>query len=147
MSDGDRSDGMTPQTALKLEYAIIGLGILALVLIFQPFNILLFAIGCILVVVAGLANNLLPLAQAGVRLRSVATVAMTIVMIFCIVLLVAIFAANLYGTFFLKPPDPDTIAGRIQLGATPWYLHPFTWTVAVVACLLAFAINFFSRRN
>ena len=57
----------------------------------------------VVVVVAGLVNNLLPLAQPGVQARSVITVAMVVAMIFCIVLLVAIFSASLYGIFFLKP--------------------------------------------
>jgi hypothetical protein len=128
---------MTPATALKVEYAIIGLGVLALLMIFQPFDIRLFALGCVLVVVAGLANNLLPLAQPGVPIRAVVRAAMIIAMIFCIVLLVAIFAAYLYGLFFLRAPDPSTMTGRIQLNATPWYMHSFTWTVAAVASVLA----------
>jgi hypothetical protein len=133
----ERNDGMTPATALKVEYAIIGLGVLALLMIFQPFDIRLFALGCVLVVVAGLANNLLPLAQPGVPFRAVVKAAMIIAMIFCIVLLVAIFAAYLYGLFFLRAPDPSTMTGRIQLNATPWYMHSFTWTVAAVASVLA----------
>jgi hypothetical protein len=133
----ERNDGMTPATARKVEYAIIGLGVLALVMIFQPFDISVFAVGCVVVVLAALANNLLPLAQPGVPARSVVTAAMIIAMIFCIVLLVAIFAAYLYGLFFLRPPDPSTLAGRVQLNSTPWYMHSFTWTVAAVAGVLA----------
>jgi hypothetical protein len=105
-------------------------------MIFQPFDITLFAIGCVLVVLAGLVNNLLPLAQPGVPKRSVVQAAMIVGMIFCIVLLVAIFAAYLYGVFFLRPPDPNTMAGRVQLNAAPWYMHSFTWTIAAVACVL-----------
>jgi hypothetical protein len=136
---------MTPQSALRLEYTIIGLGVLALLMIFQPFNITLFAIGSVLVVIAGLVNNLLPLAQPGVPAKSVVTVAMVVAMIFCIVLLVAIFAAYLYGVFFLKPPDPNTQTGKIQLNATPWYLHSFTLTVAAIAAVLAGLITLRNR--
>ena len=100
---------------MRLEYFIIGLGIFALILIFQPFSVTLFAIGSVLVVLAGLVNNLLPLAQPGVKVRSVVTIAMVVAMIFCIVLLVSIAAAHLYGVFFLKPPDPNTQLGKIQL--------------------------------
>jgi cytochrome c biogenesis factor len=138
---------MTPAAARKLEYAIIGLGVLALILIFQPFNISLFAIGCGLVVLAGLVNNLLPLAQPGVPKRAVVKAAMIIAMIFCITLLVAIFAAYLYGIFFLQPPNPDTLAGKAQLNAKPWYMHSFTWTIAVIACVLAGLITVQSRRK
>ena len=58
--------GMSNAQALRLEYAIIGLGILALVMIFQPFSLPLFTLGAIVVVFAGLINNLLPMAQPGV---------------------------------------------------------------------------------
>ena len=138
---------MSPAAARKLEYMIIGLGVLALLMIFQPFNISLFAIGCILVVLAALLNNLLPLAQPGVPARSVVTAAMIVAMIFCIVLLVSIFAAHLYGVFFLKPPNPNTVMGKAQLNATPWYMHRFTWTIAAVAAVLAGIITLKSRRT
>ncbi len=141
------NDGMTSQGALRLEYFIIGLGVLALAMIFQPFSIGLFTFGAILVVVAGLVNNLLPLAQPGVKVNSVITVAMVVAMIFGIVLLVAIFAASLYGIFFLKPPDPNTIMGKAQLAAAPWYMNSFTWTVAVVTAVLAGLITLRSRRK
>ena len=130
------NSGMTPKQALKLEYFIIGLGILALLMIFQPFSITLFTFGSMLVVLAGLVNNLLPLAQPGVKVRSIINIAMIVAMIFCIVLLVSIMSAHLYGVFFLKPPDPNTTAGKVQLAATPWYLHGFTWSVAAVAAVL-----------
>ncbi|HYD05672.1 MAG TPA: hypothetical protein VEC60_08095 [Reyranella sp.] len=139
--------GMAPATALRLEYAIIGLGVLALLLIFQPFNITLFTIGCILVVLAGLINNLLPLAQPGVPVRTVVKVGMVVAMIFCIALLVSIFAAYLYGVFFLAAPDPNTTSGKVQLAAKPWYMHNFTWSVAVIACVLAGLITVMNRRR
>ena len=148
MSNGDQGGGgMSPAAARKLEYMIIGLGVLALLMIFQPFNISLFAIGCILVVLAALINNLLPLAQPGVPARSVVTAAMVVAMIFCIVLLVSIFAAHLYGVFFLKPPNPNTVMGKAQLNATPWYMHHFTWTIAAVAAVLAGLVTLQSRRR
>jgi hypothetical protein len=139
--------GMTPAGARRVEFVIIGLGVLALLMIFQPFNLSLFAIGCVLVIVAGLVNNLLPLAQPGVPGRSVVKAAMVVAMIFCIVLLVAIFAAHLYGVFFLNPPDPNTLMGKAQLNAKPWYMHSVTWTIAAVACVLAAIIAVQSRRR
>jgi hypothetical protein len=148
MTRGDGgNDGMTPASARKVEYAIIGLGILALVMIFQPFDITLFAVGCVLVVVAALANNLLPLAQPGVPARAVVQAAMIIAMIFCVTVLIAICAAYLYGLFFLRPPDPSTMAGRVQLNATPWYMHGFTWTIAIIACVLVGLITLQGRRG
>ncbi|MGL6182155.1 MAG: hypothetical protein ACRC2G_08285 [Aestuariivirga sp.] len=132
---------MTPRGALRLEYFIIGLGIFALLLIFQPFSLKLFAIGSGLVVLAGLINNLLPLARPGVPVSSVINVAMIVVMIFCIVLLISIAAAHLYGVFFLKPPDPNTTAGKVQLATKPFYLQPLVWYIAAVAAALAVAIT------
>jgi hypothetical protein len=139
--------GMGRERALRLEYFIIGLGVLALVMIFQPFSITLFTWGAVIVVVAGLVNNLLPLAQPTVPARSVVTVAMVVAMIFCIVLLLSILSAYLYGAFFLKPPNPDTTAGKVQLNATPWYLHSFTLSIAAVAAVMAGLITLRSRKS
>ena len=134
---GSGNQGMTREDALRLEYFIIGLGIFALILIFQPFSVTLFAIGSMVVVLAGLVNNLLPLAQPGVKVRSVITIAMVVAMIFCIVLLVSIAAAHLYGVFFLKPPNPDTQQGKIQLATPAFYMQPLVWGIAIVAGALA----------
>ena len=144
MSEGNQS-GMTARAALRLELFIIGLGIFALVLIFQPFSLTVFAIGSGLVVLAGLVNNLLPLAQPGVQVRSVVIVALVVAMIFCIVLLVSISAAHLYGVFFLKPPDPNTVTGRAALAALPFYKQSFVWTLAIVAAGLAAIITYMNK--
>jgi hypothetical protein len=132
--------GMSRAGALKLEYAIIGLGILALILIFQPFSVGLFAFGSVLVVLAGLINNLLPMAQAGVKVKSVVTIAMVVAMIFGIVLLVSILAAHLYGASFLTPPDPNTAAGKAMAAAPKFWQHTFTQSVAAVTAVLAVII-------
>ena len=138
---------LTPKSALRMEYAIIGLGLVALVLIFQPFSLTLFTMGSMLVVLAGLVNNLLPLAQPGVKTRSIITIAMVVAMIFCIVLLVAIVSAYLYGAFLLKLPNPDTVAGKAQLAAAPFWMHPFVWSVAAVAVALAGLITLRNRKT
>lgn len=138
-------EGMSPQAALRLEYFIIGLGIFALILIFQPFSLTLFAIGSVVVVLAGLINNLLPLAQPGVKLRSVINIAMIVAMIFCIVLLISIAAAHLYGAFFLKPPDPNTQMGKIQLATPAFYKQPLVWGIAAVAAVLAGLVTLMSK--
>ena len=131
--------GMSPRTALRVEYAIISLGVFALALIFQPFSLLLFGVGCALVVLAGLANNLLPLCQSGVPLRSVVNAGLIVADIFCIMLLVAIAAAHLYGAFFVNATAPDT--------ADPFYRQPFVWGIAILASLLAAAIWALNARN
>jgi hypothetical protein len=148
MRNGEQGNGgLTPTAARTLEYSIMGLGVFALLMIFQPFNISLFMVGCALIVLAGLVNNLLPMAQPGVPKRSVVTVAMVVAMIFCLVLLASMIVAHLYGVFFLKPPDPKTVLGKVQLNATPWYMHSFTWTIAVIAAALAGFITLQSRRK
>jgi hypothetical protein len=148
MSRHDQDNGgLSSAAARRLEYAIIGLGVAALLLIFQPFDIALFTAGGVIVVVAALANNLLPLARPGVPKRSVVKAAMIVAMTFCLVLLVSILAAYLYGVFFLKPPDPNTLTGRAQLSAKPWYMHGFTWVVAIIACVLAGALVLQRRRR
>jgi hypothetical protein len=137
---------LSPQGALRLEAFIIGLGILALILIFQPVSLTLFAVGSGLVVLAGLVNNLLPLAKSGTKVKSIVTVTLVVAMIFCIVLLVSIAAAHLYGVFFLKPPDPATTAGKVQLATPAFYLQPLVWALAVAAVCFAAAITWLQRK-
>ncbi len=140
------STGLSAPGALRLEAFIIGLGILALLLIFQPFSITLFAIGSGLVVLAGLVNNLLPLAKPGVKVKTIVTVTLVVALIFCCVLLISITAAHLYGVFFLKPPDPATTAGKVQLGTPPFYLQPLVWAVMVAAAVFAALVTILSRK-
>ncbi|HYX01213.1 MAG TPA: hypothetical protein VE963_03935, partial [Reyranella sp.] len=64
-------NGMSRATARHLEYSIIGLGLVALALIFQPFSLTLFCIGCGLAILGGLANHMLPLCEPGRPLGSV----------------------------------------------------------------------------
>jgi hypothetical protein len=90
---------MTVAQATRLEYAIIGLGLVALVLIFQPFSLALFSIGCALVVLAGLINNLLPLCEPGVSKRTVIQAALIVALIFVVVTALAIGSAWLYGVY------------------------------------------------
>ena len=95
--------GMSAQTATQVEFAIIGLAIFALLLIFQPFSLVLFGVGCGLVVFSGLVNNLLPLCQPGVTVRSLVNGGLIVVGIFVAVLIIAITSAYLYGRFFVGP--------------------------------------------
>jgi hypothetical protein len=137
---------MSSDGAFRLEAFIIGLGVLALIMIFQPLSLAFFAIGCGCVVLAGLLNNLLPLAQPGVPARTVALVALVVAMIFCIVLLLAIAAAHAYGVLFLNPPDPNTVTGKAALGMPPFYMQPFVWGIAAAAAILALAVTAMARK-
>jgi hypothetical protein len=131
--------GMSVRTATRLEYAIIGLGLVALLLIFQPFSLGLFSVGCVLVVAAGLINNLLPMAEPGVSLRSVLVMLLVVAMIFLIVLLVSVASAHLYGAYFL--PQATTAPT-----AKPFYQQPFIWSVAAITAILAGLVSALSRR-
>jgi uncharacterized membrane protein YedE/YeeE len=121
--------GMSPSAAQRLEWGVIGLGILALALIFQPFSLTLFGAGCALVVFAGLANNLLPLCQPGTAYRSLVSAALIVALAFFVVMLVSVAAAYFYGVFFVHAIAPDT--------SEPFYRQPFVWGVAGIAVALA----------
>jgi hypothetical protein len=95
---------MSAAGATRLEYFIIGIGVVALVLIFQPISLSLFGIGCAMVVLAGLANNLLPLCEPGVQPRTVITAALIVAVIFVVVLCIALLSAYLYGRLFIGTP-------------------------------------------
>jgi CDP-diglyceride synthetase len=126
------SGGMSQQAARRVEYSIIALGVFALALIFQPFSLSLFGVGCALVVVAGLINNLLPLCRPGEKPRTLIRAGIIVALIFCIVLLLSLTAAYLYGVFFVITFAPDD--------SVPFYNQSFVWGVAVIAVLLAIAV-------
>lgn len=92
-------DGMSLTTARSIEYAIIGLCIVAIVFVFQPFVHVLSSIGMALVVLGGLAFNLIPLCEPGRPLRDVLRAAFIVILIFVVVLILAIGAAYLYGIY------------------------------------------------
>jgi hypothetical protein len=91
--------GMTAAQARKLEYGIIGICLLALGFIFQPFSQTLFSIGCVGVVVGGLAFNLVPFCAAGTSGGKVLRIALIVAVIFVVVVLLALGSAWLYGVY------------------------------------------------
>jgi hypothetical protein len=129
---------MSATAAQRLEWGVIGLGFLALALIFQPFSLTLFGVGCGLVVFAGLANNLLPLCQPGTAYRSLLIAVIIVALAFLVVMLVSIAAAYLYGVFFVHAIAPDT--------SEPFYRQPFVWGVAAIVVLLAALVAWLARR-
>lgn len=135
--------GMSAPTAFRIEAAIIALGVVALAMIFQPFSLAIFTIGCILVVCAALANNLLPFAQAGRPARKVVFAGVIVLLVFCTALVVSIAAAHLYGVFFLKPPPAGT---SLVPPAAPFWRQPLVWGLAAVAIALAFVVRSMTRR-
>ena len=131
-------DGISPATAQRLEWGLIGLGILALALIFQPFSLALFGVGCALVVFAGLANNLLPLCQPGTSPRSLIVASVIVALAFFVIMLISITAAYLYGVFFVTAVTPDA--------SEPFYRQPFVWGVAALAVAFAALLTSLLRR-
>ncbi len=99
MTENVQGPGMSRKTAARIEFGIIGLCLLALVMIFQPFSKLAFTAGCILVVVGGLAFNLVPMCTPGRTLRSLLGSALVVLGVFVVVLLLALGSAFLYGIY------------------------------------------------
>lgn len=98
MSDGSvkPSGGMTRGQAKAIEYGIIALALASIVMIFQPFSLTLFSWGCGLVVVAGLAFNLIPFCRQGVPFKKLGKVVLVVLIILSIAALLGIATANLY---------------------------------------------------
>ena len=87
---------MTAGQARLVEYGIIGLCILALVFIFQPFTIFFNSIGAGLVVLGGLAFNLIPFCREGVPLAKLGKVSLIVLAILGIAILLGIGTGYLY---------------------------------------------------
>jgi hypothetical protein len=90
---------MTPVQARTLEWSIIGLCVAALLMVFQPFSLTLYGVGAGLVVLGGLAFNLVPLCRPGVRMRSVVIAALVTVVLLLVIAGLAIGSAWLYGLY------------------------------------------------
>jgi hypothetical protein len=91
--------GMSAATALTIEYAIIGLCVAALVMIFQPFSLALYGIGAGLVVLGGLAFNLIPHCRPGVPLKWLLTVALIVIVLLVVVFALAVGTTYLYAWY------------------------------------------------
>ena len=139
-----QSRKLTLSSALRLEFGIIGLGIVALAMIFQPFSLSVFSAGCGLVVVAALVNNLLPLAEPGTPIRSISFAAAVVLLIFCTALLVSITAAHLYGLAFLKAPAVSLLA---KAPAQSFWEHPLFWGLVVADLILWFVVYRLAERK
>ena len=91
--------GMSVTQARRIEYTIVGISILALALIFQPFSLTLYSVGAGLIIFAGLAFNLVPLCVAGRPVASLVKGAAIIAVIFVIVAALALGSAMLYSIY------------------------------------------------
>ena len=90
---------LSPREARLLERSIIVLCLVALALIFQPFSLTLFGVGAGLVVLGGLAFNLMAVCRPGVPVRSVALVALVVLGVLIAVAGLAIASVYLYALY------------------------------------------------
>jgi hypothetical protein len=90
---------MSATTAKTVEYAIIGLCLAALALIFQPFSLTLYGIGAGVVGLGALAVNLVPFCKPGVPARFRVKAALIIVVILVVALALAIGTTYLYAWY------------------------------------------------
>jgi hypothetical protein len=87
---------MTAAQAKWAERSIIGLCVLSIFFIFQPFSMALFSIGCVTVVIGGLAFNLVPFCQPGVPARALLKVTLIVLVILGVAAMLGIGTALLY---------------------------------------------------
>jgi hypothetical protein len=96
----DRSTaGMSVRQAKTIEYSIVAVSVLSLVLLFQPFSLGLYSIGAGLVVLAGLAFNLVPLCTPGKTVGSLIRAAVVIVVILIVVAALSMGSVELYAMY------------------------------------------------
>lgn len=87
---------MNGTQAKWLEYSIILLCVISIMMIFQPFSMKLFSIGCVLVVVGALLFNLIPFCRPGVSFKQIGKVVMIVLIVLVIAALLGIGTAFLY---------------------------------------------------
>ena len=86
---------MTAAQAKLIERCIIGLCVLSIIFVFQPFSLRLFSIGCVTVVIGALAFNLVPLCREGVPFSALRKA------VIIVLIILGIAAALGVGTAFL----------------------------------------------
>jgi hypothetical protein len=87
---------MTASQAKLVEYSIIALCVVALLMIFQPFALTLYSIGAGLVVVGGLAFNLIPFCRQDVPPGKLGKVALIVLAILAFTIALGIATGYLY---------------------------------------------------
>ena len=90
MSDARR---LSLAGARSIEWSIIALCVGALVALFQPWSLTLFGVGCGLVVLGGLAFNLIPHCVPGRPARSVVKVALIVLVVLLVAIALAVASA------------------------------------------------------
>ena len=86
---------LSVKTARVWRGVILTLSITSLAMVFQPFSLTVFAVGCGLAFVSALVFNLMPVLTSGTHFRRVGKAALIILTVFVVMFTVAILAA--YG--------------------------------------------------
>lgn len=97
--DVAKAKGMSAAMAGRIENGIILLCAAALIFIFQPFSKPLSGVGMGLVVLGGLAFNLVPLCEPGRPARDLVRASGVIALVFAAILSLALLSAYLYGVY------------------------------------------------
>lgn len=87
---------MTATQAKILERSIISLCVLSILMIFQPFSMQLFSVGCVTVVIGALLFNLVPFCRPGVSAKQIGKVVLIILIVLVVAALLGIGTAFLY---------------------------------------------------
>ena len=90
---------MTALQAKLIERSIIGLCVLSVLFIFQPFSIYLFSIGCVTIVIGALAFNLVPLCREGTPVRALWKASLIVLVILGVAAALGIGTAFLYVAY------------------------------------------------
>ncbi len=90
---------MSRTQARVIEFSIIALCLIALFLVFQPFSLKLYSIGAVLVVVGGLAFNIVPFCRQGVPFSKIVRVCVIVIVLLFVIAGLAIGSAWLYGQY------------------------------------------------
>lgn len=91
--------GLSRMQARLLEFSIIGLCLIALILVFQPYSLKLYSVGAVLVVIGGLAFNIVPFCRQGVTVATLLRVTATVIVLLFVIAGLAIGSAWLYGQY------------------------------------------------
>lgn len=86
---------LTAKSARTWRGFLLTMSIGSLIMVFQPFSLVVFAVGCALAFVSALAFNLMPFLNSGTQARDIGKVALIIVIAFGVMFALAILAA--YG--------------------------------------------------
>ena len=87
---------MTALQAKSIEWAVILLCVGSIVLIFQPFSLTLFSIGCVTVVIGALAFNLIPFCRPGMPAKKLLKVVGIVLAILAAAASLGILTAQMY---------------------------------------------------